>query len=119
MPRRHSAHAQLDQLRQQATAERINARDFEACVGGGKGRRWGRAGSVTDAYAANDEKWAQQRRVQLEDAEAKMVDLGHRVAAAAQRAARGQRAVDTFTHEHAPVTFFGSVSSQPARWRAT
>ena len=97
MPRKQSAHTELDQLRQQATGERIKARDLEAALEAAKLDGEDAAQAVTDAYALDDERLAQQRRNELEAAEAKVVDLGHRVTAAAQRVERAQRAVDTFT----------------------
>jgi hypothetical protein len=68
---------------------------------------------VTDAYASEDAKLAQQRRKQLEAAEANVIDLGHQVTAAAQRVGRAQRQLDEFQRHHARDLL--AEREQPAR----
>jgi hypothetical protein len=100
MPRK-TAHATLDELRQTAAQQRMKARALDATLEVAKQKVEDASHAVTDAYAAEDAKLAQQRRKQLETTEAKVIDLGHQVTAAAQRVDQAQRAVDTFTQEHA------------------
>jgi hypothetical protein len=98
---RKSAHAELYQLRQQAACERMKARDLEAAVEAAKAKVDEASRAVADAYALEDDKLAAQRRKELQDAEAEVIDLGHRVAAAGLRVQRAQQQLDEFAHEHA------------------
>jgi len=114
MPKqRKTAHAELDELRQQATAERVKARNLEAQLEAAKVEVEDASRTVTDAYAAEDAKLAQQRRMQLEAAEAKVIDLGHQVTAAAQRVERARRQLDEFQRDHAGDLL--AEREQPAR----
>jgi hypothetical protein len=101
---RKTAHAELDELRQQATAERVKARNLEAQLEAAKVEVEDASRAVTDAYAAEAAKLAQQRRKQLEAAEAKVIDLGHQVTAAAQRVGRARRQLDEFQRDRVCVT---------------
>jgi hypothetical protein len=74
---------------------------LEAALEAGRVAVENAARELTDAYAAEDEKLARQRRQQLATAEAKVIDLGHRVGAARQRAERAQQATEAFRREHA------------------
>jgi chromosome segregation ATPase len=110
---RKTAHAQLDQLRQQAAAERVKAHNLEAQLEAAKVEIEDASRAVTDAYAAEDARLAQQRRKQLEAAEAKVIDLGHQVTAAAQRVERARRQLDEFQRHHARDLL--DEREQPAR----
>jgi hypothetical protein len=110
---KQTAHAQLDQLQEQATAERVKARNLEVQLEAAKVEIEDASRAVTDAYAAEDAKLAQQRRKQLEAAEAKVIDLGHQVTAAAQRVERAQRQLDEFQRDHARDLL--DEREQPAR----
>lgn len=112
MPRK-TAHATLDELRQTAAHQRMKARDLDDTLEVAKQEVEDDSRAVTDAYAAEDAKLAQQRRKQLEATEAKVIDLGHQVTAAAQRVEMAQRAADTFTQEHARDLL--AEREQPAR----
>jgi hypothetical protein len=100
MPRK-TAHVTLDELRQAAAQERVRARDLETKLEAAKLVVDVISQQITSAYVAEDAKRAQQRRKQLEAAEAKVIDLGHRVAAAGQRVEGAQRAVDAFVSDRA------------------
>jgi hypothetical protein len=100
MPRK-TAYATLDELRQIVAHQRMKARDLDAAVEVAKQEVEDASRAVTDAYAVEDATLAQQRRKQLEASEAKAIDLGHQVTAAAQRVELGRRAADTFAQEHA------------------
>jgi hypothetical protein len=65
MPRK-PAHATLDELRQTAAQQRMKARDLDAALEMAKQEVEYASSAVTDAYAAEDMKLAQQRRKQLE-----------------------------------------------------
>lgn len=54
MPRRQTAHSKLDSLRQQAAAERMNARDLEAALEAARVKVAGAGRAVTAAYAGED-----------------------------------------------------------------
>jgi hypothetical protein len=113
MPRKQTAHAELDQLQEQATAERVKARTLGAQLEAAKVEVEDASRAVTDAYAAEDAKLAQQRRKQLEAAEAKVIDLGHQVTAAAQRVGRARRQLDEFQRDRARDLL--DERQQPAR----
>ena len=100
-PRKSTAHATLDELRQAAADQRMKARDLDAALEVAKQEVEDASRGVTDAYAAEDGKLAQRRRKQLEAAEAKIIDLGHQVTAATQRVEIAQRAAGTFAQEYA------------------
>ena len=101
MPRKPTAHAQLDQLRKDAAAERVKARDLDAQLDAAKLEVESASGAVADAYALEDDKLAARRREELHNAEAEVIDLGHRVAAAGLRVQRAQQQLDEFAHERA------------------
>jgi hypothetical protein len=98
---KRSAHAELDELRQRAAAERVKARDLGAQLEGAKLNVERAAAAVTEAYAAEDDKLVAHRRKDLEAAEAEVLDLQHRADASPLRVDRAQRQADTFAAEHA------------------
>jgi hypothetical protein len=98
---KRSAHAELDELRQQAAAERVKARDLEAELEAASAEVDDAGAAVTEAYAADDAKLATRRRQDLESATAHVLDLQHRVTAAGLRVERAQAEADRFQAEHA------------------
>lgn len=101
MARRKSAHAAVDQLRQDMADERGKARDAGVALDAAKVKvdECGRA--VTDAYALEDAKLAAHRRKELRAAEAAVIDLQHRVDAAQLRVERAQQEFDVFQRDRA------------------
>ena len=101
MPRKTTAHAELDQLRQTVARERLRARDVDAELEAAKQRVEDISDDLTEAFADDDTKLIQQRRQELQAAEAEVKDLAHRSKAAGLRVERSQRAVDNFASERA------------------
>jgi hypothetical protein len=101
MPRKTTAHAELDQLRKTVATERIRARDVDAEIEAAKQRVEDISGDLTEAFADDDTKLVQQRRQELQAAEAEVKDLAHRSKAAGLRVERSQRAVANFASERA------------------
>jgi hypothetical protein len=99
--KKQSAHAELDQLRQQAAAERVNERELAVRLEAAKAAVDDAGAAVTEAYAADDAKLAQRRRQEVDAAAAEVLDLQHRFDAAALRIERAQAEADTFQAEHA------------------
>jgi hypothetical protein len=98
---KRSAHADLDELRQHTATERVKQRDLAGQLDAAMQEVESASGAVTEAYASEDAKLVNQRRDELQAAEAKVLDLQHRVDAAAVRIDRAQREADTFVAEHA------------------
>jgi hypothetical protein len=98
---RRSAHAELDQLRQTVATERVRARDVDAELEAAKQRVEDISDDLTEAFAEDDTQLVQQRRQELQAAEAQVKDLAHRSRAAGLRVERSQRAVDDFAAERA------------------
>jgi hypothetical protein len=73
--RRRSAHAALDELRQDMADERMKARDAEAALEAAKVKVDEADRAVTAAYALEDDKLAAQRRKELQAAEAEVIEL--------------------------------------------
>jgi hypothetical protein len=97
---KRSAHAELDELRQHAVAERVKARDLAAELEAAKAEVDDAGAAVTEAYAADDARLATQRRQDLESATARVLDLQHRVTAAGLRVDRAQADADAFQTDH-------------------
>jgi hypothetical protein len=70
-----SAHAQLDQLRQDALDERMKARDAGVALDTAQANVDEADRAVTAAYALEDAKLAAQRRKELQIAEAEVIEL--------------------------------------------
>jgi transcriptional regulator len=100
-PAKQTAHAQLDELRQLAATERKKARDVKSALEAATVRVGEADRAVTAAYALEDAKLAVQRRMELEAAEAEVVDLQRRVDAAGLRVHHAQQQLDEFQREHA------------------
>ena len=98
---KETAHAQLDRLRQQAAAERVNERELAARLEAATAAVDDAGAAVTEAYAAEDAKLAQRRRQEVDAAAADVLDLQHRFDAAGLRVQRAQAEADTFQAEHA------------------
>jgi hypothetical protein len=98
---KRSAHAELDELRQHAAAERVKQRYLATQFEAAKREVENAAAAVTEAYAAEDDKLVVQRRDELQAAEAEVLDLQHRADAAGLRVERAQAAADSFQREHA------------------
>jgi hypothetical protein len=101
VPRKQSAHAKLDQLRQATAAERVKQRELGAQKDLAKVKVESAGASLTEAYAAEDGRLVAKCRKDLEAAKAEVLDLEHRVAAAWLRVERAQAEADTFQAEHA------------------
>jgi hypothetical protein len=101
MPPKKSAHAQLDELRQDVANEGMRARDVESALEAAKAKVDEADRAVTAAYAMEDDKLAAQRRKQFEAAEMETVELQRRVDAAGLRVQHAQRQLDEFQCEHA------------------
>lgn len=98
---KRSAHAELDELRQRGAAECAKARELETGLEAAKMDVETAAAGVTDAYTVEDAKLIAQRRKDLEAAEAKVLDLQHRVGGAEIRVEQAQRNLDDFHRESA------------------
>jgi hypothetical protein len=98
---KQSAHAQLDQLHQQAAGERVNERELAVRLEAAKAAADTAGAAVTEAYAADDPKLAARRRQELDVAAAEVLDLQHRVDAAGLRVQRAQAEADSFQAKHA------------------
>ncbi len=85
---KQSAHAQLDQLRQQAAGERVNRRELAVRLEAAKAAVDDAGAAVTEAYAAEDPKLAARRRQEVDAAAADVLDLQHRFEAARLRVER-------------------------------
>ena len=88
MPRKPSAHAQLDQLRQKAAAERMKQRELEAELAAANREAEEASGATTAAYAEDDQRAVTRSRKAETAALAKVDDLEHRLAAAGLRVDR-------------------------------
>lgn len=99
---RETAHAELDQLRQQAVAERVKARDVEGQLeAAGEAVDRARTQAV-EALAAEDATAVATARETTDKAGAQVRELHEQVDAAGLRVLRAQHAVDAFEREHAP-----------------
>ena len=101
MPRsKPTAHAELDQLRQQAAIERMKARDLEAQLEAAEDQ-------LEDAFLPGDHRGARERQPEggrrrsqgEEKAIAAVKDLRHRFEGARLRVDRAQTELDTFLRE--------------------
>jgi hypothetical protein len=101
MPRKQSAHAELDQLRQAAATERVKQRELEVQKDAAKVKVESAGASITEAYAAEDRRLVAKCRKDLDAAKAEVLDLEHRVAAAGLRIDRAQAEAENFQAEHA------------------
>jgi hypothetical protein len=101
MPRRKSAHDQLDELRRQVAEEGMKLRRAQAEFEAAKARVEDRSRALTDAYALEDTQLAHERREELKQAEADVLDHQHRVAGAEARAERARAEFGSFTAENA------------------
>jgi hypothetical protein len=103
MPRKttQSAHASLDELRQQAAGERVKARELEAELEAVKTDVDAASDAITEAYAAENQRAVTAARKTEEAAVAKVRDLQHRIDGAQIRVERAQAEADTFQVEHA------------------
>jgi hypothetical protein len=110
---RKTAHAKLDELRQDMAHERMKARDAESAFEAAKARVGEADRAVTAAYALEDDKLAAQRRKELQAAEAEAIELQRRVDAAGLRVEPAQQQLDTFARERARDLL--AEREQPAR----
>ena len=99
--RKPSAHAQLDQLRQAAAAERVSQRELAVQLDAAKAAVDDAGAAVTEAYVADDPKLAARLRQELQAATDEVFDLQHRYDAAGLRVQRAQAEADTFQVDHA------------------
>jgi hypothetical protein len=103
MPRtaKQSAHAQLDELRQRAAAERVQHRELEAQADAATLEVEQASSAIADGYAAEDQRAVTAARKAEEAAVAKVKETQHRLAGAESRVGRAQADADTFQAEHA------------------
>jgi hypothetical protein len=97
----HTAHFELDELRQRAAAERANERELEVRLEAAKAAVEDAGAAVTEAYAADNAKLAVRRRREADAAAAAVLDLQHRLNAARLRVGRAQAEADAFRAGHA------------------
>jgi hypothetical protein len=96
-----TAHAQLDELRQYAAAERIKRRDLEAQLAAADLDAEQHSAAITDGYAAEDQRAVARARKGEQQAIAKAGELHHQVEGAGLRVERAQADVDSFERSHA------------------
>jgi hypothetical protein len=100
-PGKKTTHAQLDELRQSVASEGVKVREAQLQLEASKAEVEDRSRALTDAYAAEDQKLARERREDLQRAEAEVLDWQHRVNGAELRAQRIRGGLDTFMAENA------------------
>lgn len=113
MPRKPTAHAQLDQLRQQAAAERVRHRDLQAELEAAELEVEQASHAIAAGYAAEDQHAVTAARKAEEAAAVQVKDLQHRVTGAELRVEDAQRAADLFAQDHAYALL--EEREQPAR----
>ena len=101
MPRSKSAHDRHDELRRRVADEGAKLRQAQADFEAAKARVEDRSRALTDPYALKDSKLAQERRAELQRAEADVLDHQHRVAGAEARAERARAELGSFGAENA------------------
>ena len=101
MPRKPTAHAELDELRQQAATERVRARDLDAQLEAAEDQLEDAAQAIIAGHANDDEKAVTAARKAEDQAIAAVKDLRHRVEGARLRVDRSQAQLDTFLRERA------------------
>ena len=101
MSRSKSAHDRHDELRRRVADEGAKLRQAQAEFEAAKARVEDRSRALTDAYALEDSKLAQERRAELQRAEADVLDHQHRVAGAETRAERARAELGSFGAENA------------------
>jgi hypothetical protein len=102
MPRREpSLHAQLDQRRQVAAAERVKQRDFEARVEVVRAKVEEIQRALTSAYAAENQTAISDAREREQAVLAEAEDLEHWLAGAELRVQTAQAEADRFERDHA------------------
>jgi hypothetical protein len=103
MPRKtnRSAHASLDELRQQAAGERVKARELEAELDAAKAAVETASDAITEAYASEYQRAVTAARKAEETAVAKVRDRQHGIDGARIRVERAQAEADAFQAEHA------------------
>jgi len=110
---RKNTHAELDELRQRAGAERVKSGDLEAQLHAAKAKVEGASRGITAGYEAEDERAVDAARRELQAAEAEVADLGYRLAAAELRVERTLRR-PTRSRTTTPMTSSRSASNQLA-----
>ena len=97
-----TAHAQLDELRQHAAAERIKRRDLEAQLAAAELDAEQHSAAITAGYAAEDQRAVARARKGEQQAIAKAGELlRHQVDGAGLRVERAQADADSFERDHA------------------
>jgi hypothetical protein len=100
MPRKPTAHAQLDQLRQQVVAEGVKQCDLEGKRKLAEIEVEQASRDIAAGYAAEDERAIARARKTEEAAVAKVKELEHRCAGAQLRAVRAQQELAEFTRDN-------------------
>jgi hypothetical protein len=101
VPRKPTAHATRDELRQTVVAERVKARELKTQLEVAKVEVNAASQAITDGYAAEDERAVARAREVEQQAVAKVRDPQHRVEGASLRVLRAQQALDEFTRDNA------------------
>jgi hypothetical protein len=103
MPRgkQPSAHDELARLRDEAARANVNVRELSVEFERAKAVVDSAAGDLREAYAGADDGEVGAARAELEEAEAAVVELAHRVGGAELRSERAAEAVQRFEHERA------------------
>lgn len=100
-PRKQSAHAELDELRQAAAGERVKQRELGLQLDAAKLEVEQASASIADGYAVEDQRAVTAARKTEEAAVAKVRELQHRANGAELRVDRAQQALDEFQRDHA------------------
>jgi hypothetical protein len=113
MKQRKSAHAELDELRQRAAAERMKQRDLNVALVSATAKVEEASGAITDGYAADDQRAVARARKTEEEGVAEVRELQHRVDGASLRIERAQAKHDEFLRDRARGLL--EERAQPAR----
>jgi chromosome segregation ATPase len=101
MPRKRTAHQELDEHRQRLASEGAKFRELQAQRTRAEAELESLGDAIARAYAREDEGEVAEARKAKEEAAARVEDLGHRTAGAELRAERAREELAAFTAENA------------------
>jgi hypothetical protein len=101
MPRKRSAHQQLDEHRQRVADEGTRLRELQERQAQAEAELERIGGAIASAYASEDEREIAKARKGKEEPTARVEDLAHRTAGASLRAERAREELATFMRDHA------------------